>query len=51
MGGTYQGDLPFLRIDQMWHSPIFECVSYKTIGVALSDHRPVMGEFVLPSSE
>ena len=51
MGGTYQGDLPFLRIDQMWHSPIFECVSYKTIGVALSDHRPVMGEFVLPSSQ
>ena len=51
LGGTYQGELPFLRIDQMWHSPIFECVSYKTIDVALSDHRPVLGEFVLHSSE
>lgn len=51
MGSTYQGDLPFLRIDQMWHSPIFECASYKTIDVALSDHRPVMGEFVLSSPE
>ncbi|MCH1584833.1 MAG: endonuclease/exonuclease/phosphatase family protein, partial [Flavobacteriales bacterium] len=45
LGGTYQGDLPFLRIDQMWHSPELACASYETADVALSDHRPIVGTF------
>jgi endonuclease/exonuclease/phosphatase (EEP) superfamily protein YafD len=49
LGGTYQGDLPFLRIDQMWHSPILECTDYRTVDVAFSDHRPIEGTFLLPS--
>lgn len=50
LGGTYQGDLPFLRIDQMWHSPMLECMNYRTVDVAFSDHRPIEGTFLLPSN-
>ena len=45
LGSTYQGDWPFLRIDQMWHSAELTCRSYETIDVALSDHRPIKGTF------
>ena len=50
LGGTYQGDMPFLRIDQMWHSPVLECMDYRTVDIAFSDHRPIEGTFLLPSS-
>jgi len=50
LGGTYQGDLPFLRIDQMWHSPELACESYETADVALSDHRPIVGTFAFSAT-
>ncbi len=45
LGATYTGELPFLRIDQIWASPEFEVHSYETADVALSDHRPVQSVF------
>jgi endonuclease/exonuclease/phosphatase (EEP) superfamily protein YafD len=41
LGATYIGDLPFLRIDQVWASPELVVVDYQTGRVELSDHRPV----------
>ncbi len=51
LGGTYQGDLPFLRIDQMWHSSKLECQDYSTLDLPLSDHRPILGSFALQRTE
>ena len=45
LGATYTGQLPFLRIDQMWASPELEVLSYETGAVELSDHRPVQAVF------
>lgn len=45
LGATYIGDLPFLRIDQVWASPELDVVDYRTGQVELSDHRPVNVSF------
>jgi endonuclease/exonuclease/phosphatase (EEP) superfamily protein YafD len=45
LGATYIGDLPFLRIDQVWASPELEVADYQTGSVELSDHRPVQVAF------
>ncbi len=45
LGATYVGDMPFLRIDQVWASPELEVVDYQTGLVELSDHRPVQVAF------
>jgi len=45
LGSTYTGELPFLRIDQIWASPELEVLSYETGAVELSDHRPVQAVF------
>ena len=45
LGATYIGELPLLRIDQMWASPELEVVDYTTGKVELSDHRPVHATF------
>jgi endonuclease/exonuclease/phosphatase family metal-dependent hydrolase len=45
LGASYIGDLPFLRIDQVWASPEIEVADYRTGQVELSDHRPVSVAF------
>ncbi|MDA0912751.1 MAG: endonuclease/exonuclease/phosphatase family protein [Bacteroidetes bacterium] len=45
LGATYAGDIPFLRIDQVWMDSSLKIKSYKTGNVAWSDHRPVTVEF------
>lgn len=45
LGATYIGDLPLLRIDQMWASPALEVAEYTTGAVQWSDHRPVHATF------
>ena len=44
-GATYIGDLPMLRIDQMWASPELHVSGHTTGGVEWSDHRPVHATF------
>ena len=45
LGATYIGDLPFLRIDQVWASLELDVVDYQTGRIELSDHRPVCVAF------
>lgn len=45
LGATYIGELPFLRIDQLWASPEFAVLDYTTGDVEWSDHRPVQATF------
>jgi endonuclease/exonuclease/phosphatase family metal-dependent hydrolase len=40
-GITYRGKLPFLRIDFIFHSPMFKSTNYKIQKVNYSDHYPV----------
>jgi endonuclease/exonuclease/phosphatase family metal-dependent hydrolase len=41
IGSTYAGDLPFLRIDFILHSPVLEAIKYKKNLINYSDHFPV----------
>lgn len=41
IGSTYAGDLPFLRIDFILHSPVLEAFKYKKNQISYSDHFPV----------
>ena len=41
IGSTYAGDLPFLRIDFILHSPVLEAFKYKIFDCNYSDHFPV----------
>lgn len=47
MGSTYIGFFPSLRIDYLMHSPELELNTFETQDIRLSDHRPLVGEFVL----
>lgn len=51
LGSTYIGDLPLLRIDQIWASDELQARQYITGDVELSDHRPVCAVFELAISE
>jgi endonuclease/exonuclease/phosphatase family metal-dependent hydrolase len=51
LGSTYIGDLPLLRIDQIWASEELHVRQYITGDVELSDHRPVCAVFELASPE
>ncbi len=46
LGTSYIGFYPSLRIDFMMSDPSLENVSFETMDVRLSDHRPLVGEFV-----
>ena len=41
LGTTYNGKIPFIRIDYILHSPAFSSCNYKIHKVDLSDHYPV----------
>lgn len=49
LGATYSGELPFLRIDHVLHSPVFRCVRFETGAVQMADHRPLIVDFALGS--
>ena len=51
LGSTYIGDLPFLRIDQIWASEELHVREYITSDIELSDHRPVLAVFVRANPE
>lgn len=51
LGSTYIGDLPLLRIDQIWASDELQVRQYITGNVELSDHRPVSAVFDWANSE
>ncbi len=46
MGRTYVNKLPFLRIDYIFHSPVFESYNFKTHDYRHSDHLPVSTELI-----
>lgn len=48
-GVTYSGAVPFFRIDYTLHDKRLQCNSYKKINSKLSDHYPIVTEFVLKS--
>lgn len=41
-GSTYNGKLPWLRIDYIFHSPKFEAYDFRIPKIDLSDHFPVV---------
>lgn len=47
IGHTYNGKIPFLRIDYVLASPTFDVYRFEVINNKISDHFPVYGEFVL----
>lgn len=47
IGSTYNGKLPFLRIDYLLCSPSFSVHNFEVVDNKISDHFPIYGEFVL----
>ncbi|MDO4461359.1 MAG: endonuclease/exonuclease/phosphatase family protein [Bacteroidia bacterium] len=47
LGNTYNGNLPPIRIDYIWHTDDMEAVYYKEHRVEYSDHFPVCATIVL----
>lgn len=41
IGKTYNGSIPWLRIDYILHSPGLECLSYSRLPQSLTDHFPI----------
>jgi endonuclease/exonuclease/phosphatase family metal-dependent hydrolase len=48
IGGTYVNKLPSLRIDYIFHSPVFQSFNFTTHEFYLSDHLPVSTVLVKP---
>ncbi len=46
IGTTYAGNIPLLRIDYMFYSNEFECISYDSPTYKISDHYPVIVELI-----
>lgn len=42
LGNTYNGDLPPIRIDYVWHTENMRAINYREHRVKLSDHYPVV---------
>lgn len=48
LGGTYNGRLSFLRIDNIFYSPFFKIKNFDVIReIKYSDHYPLMSEFYI----
>jgi endonuclease/exonuclease/phosphatase family metal-dependent hydrolase len=47
IGATYNGNLPMLRIDYVFHSPYFGCNRFKVHSIAVTDHFPVTAELFI----
>jgi len=46
IGTTYAGNIPLLRIDYIFYSNEFDCISYNSPAYKISDHYPVMVELI-----
>lgn len=47
-GTTYRGNIPFLRIDYIFYSKPFQCVTYEKIKTQISDHNPILSTLSFP---
>lgn len=47
IGSTYNGNLPFLRIDYVFHSSKFKCKRFKVHSISVTDHFPVSADLHL----
>ncbi|MFN8297062.1 MAG: endonuclease/exonuclease/phosphatase family protein [Chitinophagales bacterium] len=47
IGHTYNGKIPFLRIDYMLTTPAFTVHKFQVVNNKISDHFPIYGEFTL----
>lgn len=47
IGRTFQYLSPTLRIDYIWHSPLLQLTDTKVIQPSLSDHCPVVADFLI----
>jgi endonuclease/exonuclease/phosphatase family metal-dependent hydrolase len=47
IGATYNGNLPLLRIDYIFHSSQFRCKRFKVHSVQVTDHYPVVADLHL----
>lgn len=48
LGITHTSGYPFMRIDYIFTSPVFETTGYQTIERELSDHYPIVVDLKLP---
>ncbi len=48
LGFTYNGNIPFLKIDYILSSPEITVLSSKTVSTSISDHKPMVSTLVLP---
>lgn len=47
IGATYNGNLPMLRIDYIFHSTYFGCNRFKVYQYPVTDHYPIMAELYI----
>jgi len=47
IGATYNGKLPMLRIDYVFHSDEFGCRKFKVLNQSTTDHFPIMAELYI----
>lgn len=47
IGATYNGNLPLLRIDYIFHSSRFKCKRFKVHSVSVTDHYPIVADLHL----
>ena len=47
VGGTYIGNIPFLRIDYIWHDKDLGSKNFKTHQEEFSDHKPISVDIIL----
>jgi endonuclease/exonuclease/phosphatase family metal-dependent hydrolase len=51
LGNTFQGNLPFVRIDYVFYSPVFHARFYQTKKIDWSDHFPLTVGFIMQEKE
>ena len=47
IGSTYNGNLPMLRIDYIFHSTDLGCNRFKVYPLSITDHYPIMAELYI----
>lgn len=51
IGATYNGNLPMLRIDYIFHSDDFGCNKFKVHPISVTDHYPIMAELYMKTQK
>jgi len=51
IGATYNGAIPFLRIDYIFTAPDIQCARFEVNGNPHSDHFPIVADLLLPAIE